>query len=81
MSPQSSTLNSLIENLDNVSSLSGLKPNYDKCTILRIGSLKFTNFKLLCGLPITWVGGAVDVLGVYITGKFNDLATVNFDRK
>ena len=36
-SPQARSLQCLIEDLDN---FSGLKPNYDKCTLLRIGSLK-----------------------------------------
>lgn len=46
-------------------------------TILRIGSLKDTNFKLRCGLLITWVDGAVDVLHVHIPEKLNDLAPVS----
>lgn len=40
LSPQARSLQCLIKDLDNFSVLSGLKPNYDKCTILRIGSLK-----------------------------------------
>ena len=44
LSPQARSLQCLIEDLDNFSVLSGLKPNYDKCTILRIGSLKNTTF-------------------------------------
>ena len=37
LSSQSRSLQCLAEDLDNSS---GLKPNYDTCTILRIGSLK-----------------------------------------
>ena len=52
LSPQARSLQRLIEDLDNVSVLSGLKPNYDKCTILLVGSLKNTTFTLPCSLPI-----------------------------
>lgn len=61
-----STVKSLIEDLDN---FSGLKPNYDRCTILWIRSLKDPNIKLLCGLPFKCPAGAVDVLGVHIPEK------------
>ena len=44
LSPQARSLQRLIKDLDNISVLSGLKPKYDKCTILRIGSLKKYNF-------------------------------------
>ena len=70
-SPHSGSLHSLIEHLDHFSSLSGLKPNYDKCTTLRIGSLKNTMFTLPCSLPIKWVDGEVDILGTHISKNIN----------
>ena len=41
LSPQARSLQCLIEDLDN---FSGLKPNFDKCTILRIVSLKLLHY-------------------------------------
>jgi hypothetical protein len=64
-------VNSLIDDLDNFS--------YDKCTILRIVSLKDTNFKFPCGLPIKLADGEVDVLGVHIPENLSDLATIDID--
>ena len=44
LKPQLESLHGLLEDLDNFAILSGLKPNYDKCTILRIGSQKKCKF-------------------------------------
>ena len=74
LSPQARTLQCLIEDIDNFSVFSGLKPNYDKCRILRIGSLKTTTFTLPCSLPIKWADGKVEILGIHITKYINKLS-------
>lgn len=38
--PQQSSLDALIEDLNDFCNLSSLKPNYEKYTFLRVGSLK-----------------------------------------
>jgi hypothetical protein len=81
LSPQAWSLQCLIKDLDNFSVLSGLKPNYDKCTQLRIGSLKKTTFTLPCSLPIKWADGEVDILGYSYHKYINKLSTLNFNRK
>ena len=81
LSPESSTLLNLTKDLDDFSSISGLKPNYDKCTILRLGSLKNTDLSLSCKLPIKWTDGPVNVLGIQIPENMNELSTINFDNK
>ena len=81
LNPQLESLHSLIEDLDTFSNLSGLQPNYDKCTILRIGSLKNTIFTLPCSLPIKWSDGDVDILGIHIPKEINDLTSIHFNRK
>ena len=45
------SLDSLILELDLFASLSGLKPNYEKCSILKIGSLKKTDLQVSCWVP------------------------------
>jgi hypothetical protein len=45
--PQLESLHSLIEDLDTFANLSGLKPNYGKCTILCIGSLKLLHYHVV----------------------------------
>jgi hypothetical protein len=76
LSPQARSLQCLIKDLDNFSGLSGLKANYDKCTILHIGT-----FTLPCSLPIKWADGEVDKLGIHITKYINEVSTMNFNRK
>lgn len=44
--------------------MSGLKPNYDKCNIMRLGPLKSTNFTELL---IKWVDGPINLLDIHIT--------------
>jgi hypothetical protein len=70
----------LIEDLDNFSGLSEQKRNYDKCVMLRIGSLKKT-ITLPCSSPIKWADSEVDILGIHITKYTNELSTINFNRK
>lgn len=78
LSPYPSTLQALMTDLAFFSKLSGLKPNYDKCTLLRIGPLKGTHFTVPCSLPIRWTDGPVDVLGIHIPKNMNDLTNINF---
>jgi hypothetical protein len=79
--PQARSLQCLIEDLDNFYLLSRSKPNYVKCTILSIGSLKNITFTLLCSLSIKWADGEVDILGIHITKYINKLSTMNLIRK
>jgi hypothetical protein len=72
---QLESLLGLVEDLDTFANFSGLKPNYDKCTILHIGSLKNT---LPCSLPIKWSDGDVDILGIKIPKERNDLTPIHF---
>ena len=81
LSPQARSLQCLIKDLANFSVLSGLKPNYDRCTILRIGSLKNTTFTLPWSLLIKWADGELDILGIHITKYISKLSTMNFNRK
>ncbi|XP_078590159.1 uncharacterized protein LOC144870234 [Branchiostoma floridae x Branchiostoma japonicum] len=66
LQPEAQSLVALVEDLKNFSIISGLKPNFDKCTILRIGSLKNTTFSLPCDLPIKWTNGPVQLLGIML---------------
>jgi hypothetical protein len=70
LSPQARSLPCLTEDPDHFPGLSGLKPNYDKCTILHIGSLKNTTFTLPCSLLMKWAGNDVDILGIHITKQY-----------
>lgn len=81
ITPQLSALQNLIEDLNTFSKYSGLKPNYEKCNLLRIGSLKDTHFTLPCLFPIQWTDGPVNVLGIHIPKDMKGLVDANFELK
>ena len=77
--PSRESLNSLLTILSNYAIISGLKPNYDKCKILRVGSIKNTNFTIETSHPVTWADGSVDVLGIHLPGDYSQITTLNFN--
>jgi len=79
--PKLGTLYALVKDIEVFSTLSGLVPNFDKCMIVRIGSLRDTNFFIPCLLPLQWTDGPVDILGIHIPKYLSDIVALNFDRK
>lgn len=80
INPDALSLDSLITELDSFALLSGLKPNYDKCSILRIGSLKRSNqFSFI--VPIQCSEGPVNLLGIHIPVDKELLVKINFEIK
>ena len=59
--------------------VSGLKVNYDKTEILRIGSLRHSDAKLITATEMCWTNDPVLVLGVTISTDVNELLSLNFD--
>ena len=74
-------MNALLKDLDQFAELSGLKPNYDKCIILRLGSLHGTTFKLSCNPTLMWSDGPIDILGIHIPKRIDELVKINFENK
>ncbi len=56
-------------------------PKFGKCTIMRIGSLRETDFGLQCQAPVKWCDGSVDVLGIHIPDNRKELVKINYERK
>ena len=50
--------------LDDFKLISGLKLNVNKTTILRVGSLKYTNFQHLENLRFLWTSNSAKTLGI-----------------
>ena len=59
--------------------VSGLKVNYDKTEILRIGSLRYSDAKLITATEMCWTNDPVLLLGVIICTDTNRLIQLNFD--
>lgn len=55
--------------------------NYEKCHIMRLGTLKHTKYTLPCQIPVKWKDGAIDVLGIHIPDNIKITSTVNFNIK
>ena len=56
----------LFRELDSFERNVGLKVNYDKTEILRIGSLRDTDALYFSGRPLHWSDGTIRVLGIHI---------------
>ena len=59
--------------------VSGLKVNYDKTEILRIGSLRQSKAKLFTAREMCWTNDPVVVLGVRISTDLKELVQINFE--
>lgn len=57
----------------------GLKINYDKTEILRIGSLFKTDAKFYSDLPLKWSDGPVSILGIKVHPKYLESVRINYD--
>lgn len=80
ISPKPHCLQNLIDLLQRFSPHSGLKLNYDKCIILRIGSLKNTWLRMEYKVPVEWTDGPINILGVVIPEHLEQLGSVNWER-
>ena len=74
-----------LQNLDEVAlifdkfhQISGLKVNYDKTEIMRIGSLKNSAAKFITAKPFKWTNDPIIILGITISTDDNDLFERNF---
>ena len=57
---------------------SGLKVNYDKTKMMRIGSLRNTNAKYYSEFPLIWTDGPITILGLICTGDSDKMRNMNF---
>lgn len=74
-----SSLQAVIETFDQFEIVSGLKVNYDKTEILRIGSIRNSNAKIYTGRKLHWTNDPVKLLGISITTDKNTLLDTNFE--
>lgn len=71
-------LHAVESTLEHVYQIIGLKVNYDKTVIYRLGSLKNTNAKLYTEKNVVWTNNVINILGVDITHN-EDIVTRNFN--
>lgn len=57
----------------------GLRVNYNKSEILRLGSLRHSDAKFITTLPLKWSDGPLKILGTLITPNYANMVKINFD--
>ena len=68
----------VLQGLKTFYTISGMKPNYDKTTLYRIGSLKNSEAQWYTAQQVKWKNGTINVLGVEIGGSGTDLGSLNY---
>ena len=59
---------------------SGLKINYDKSEVLRVGSLRYSDAKFYSHLPLTWSDGPIKILGIEFTASIQQTTERNYEK-
>ena len=61
------SINTTFDIFDDLGKSSGLKINYNKTEILRIGSMKSANSRLYTAKEVSWSNDSIRILGIEIT--------------
>ena len=72
------SLNSVIQTFDLFENFAGLRINYDKTDILRLGSLRNSDAKFYTQRPLNWTNDPLLILGIRVTQCAADVIEVNF---
>ena len=74
------SLNGIIDTVSQFEQGTGLKVNYDKTLIYRIGSLKNSDTRLYTVKEFKWTSDDIDVLGTTLTHDVNQQLQCNFEK-
>ena len=74
------SFNETIKTFQDFEKYTGLKINYDKTEILRIGSLNNTDASFYTRLPIVWSDGPITVLGIQFANSIRETCQINYER-
>ena len=78
MKHKASCYQALFKIMNNFEHISGLKVNYNKTEILRIGSLKDSDAKYVSQLPIKWSDGPIKILGLKVVADTTKMLEINY---
>ena len=68
-----------LKTLHDFEAKTGLKINYDKSSVYRIGSLKNSNAKFYSTKKLQWTNDPINVLGILITTEKNEIIQKNLE--
>ena len=80
LSFDTSTLNAVVETLDIIHTDIGLKVNYDKTKLCRIGSLANTDAKLYTTRNFTWTKEPIEILGITVGYDIAQVTEINYTK-
>ena len=69
----------LMSTLTDFENMSGMLVNYDKTTVYRLGSIKYTNAKFYSSRKLHWTNGPINVLGCWISHDKEEAVKLNLD--
>ena len=79
LSFKTATLNGVIETFNTIYYNIGLKVNYDKTRIYRIGSLARSDAKIYTTKNFIWSSKSVEILGITIDNETTTVSEINYN--
>ena len=80
MKHKKSCYQALFKILHDFAKFSGLKANYDKTEVLRIGSLRLSDARFYSDFPLQWTDGPIKILGIWCTSDPDLMLKINFEK-
>ena len=72
-------LDTLVNLFNQYAHFSGLSINYNKTTLLRVGSMWKTDAKLYSRLPLIWSDGPIKILEIYVSPDSCEMLKLNYE--
>ena len=72
------SVNEIVNTFDKFNCSSGLRVNYDKTEIMRIGSLRYSDVKIITRRSIKWSQDPITLLGIKISTFLDTIPELNF---
>ena len=73
------TIETVVGILGKYQSISGLKLNFDKSSVHRIGAFKNTNRKIEVSQPLRWTNEGISILGIHIRENEQEMLDLNYE--
>lgn len=74
------TFDEVLATLKSIEMNMGLKVNYDKTSVYRIGSIANSNARLYTATELNWTNEPINILGVFIANDMKNVNELNFNK-
>ena len=71
------SINAILKTFGEFTKVSGLKINFDKSEVLRIGQMKNSNLRIKTDLELKWTNEPLKVLGINVSPNLNEILDKN----